>query len=80
MQKLEINIKMFEGEAYKVQTVASDLIKWETHFDLGIDKLEKLTHLYFLSWLACKRLNKTSLEFEAWADQVEQVEVADPKG
>lgn len=80
MQKLEIKIKMYEGEAYKIQTAASDLIKWEAYFDLSIDKLEKLTHLYYLSWLASKRLSKTSLEFEVWADQVEDVAVEDPKG
>jgi hypothetical protein len=79
MQKIEINIILSEGESFAVYTAATDLIKWEAHFDLGIDKLEKLTHLYYLSWLACKRLGKTSLEFEKWADQVEQVEVADPK-
>ena len=80
MQKLEIKIKMYEAEAYKIQTAASDLIKWESYFDLSIDKLEKLTHLYYLSWLASKRLAKTSLEFEVWADQVEDVAVEDPKG
>lgn len=71
---------MYEGEAYKIQTAATDLIKWESYFDLSIDKLEKLTHLYYLSWLASKRMNKTSLEFEVWADQVEDVAVEDPKG
>ena len=80
MQKIEIKIKMYEGEAYKIQTAATDLIKWEAYFDLSIDKLEKLTHLYYLSWLASKRMNKTSLEFEVWADQVEDVAVEDPKG
>jgi len=80
MQRIDIKIKMYEGEAYNIQTAATDLIKWESYFDLSIDKLEKLTHLYYLAWLASKRLAKTSLEFEVWVDQVEDVAVEDPKG
>jgi hypothetical protein len=79
MQKLDVSIKLYEGELFVIQTAASDLIKWESYFDLSIDKLEKLTHLYYLAWLACKRLAKTSLEFDVWADQVETIEVGDPK-
>lgn len=80
MQKLEIKITVNEGESFTVQTSASDLIKWENYFDLSIDKLEKLTHLYYLSWLASFRLGKTNLEFEVWVDQVQDVVVEDPKG
>lgn len=80
MQKLELTIKLNEGEPFTIHTSASDLIKWESKYDLSIDKLQKLTHLYYLAWLACKRLNKTSLEFDAWTDTVEDVAVADPKG
>jgi hypothetical protein len=55
-------------------------VKWEAHFNLGIDKLEKVTHLLYLAWLAVLRLKKTTQEFDAWIDQVAKVEVADPKG
>jgi len=79
MQRLELTIKLYEGESFVIHTSASDLIKWESNFDLSIDKLAKITHLYYLAWLTCKRLTKTSLEFEAWADTVEDVAVADPK-
>jgi len=79
MQKIDVSIKLYEGEAFDIQTAASDLIKWEAYFDLSIDKLQKLTHLYYLAWLACKRLAKTSLEFDVWVEQVETIEVADPK-
>ena len=79
MQKIDVSIKLYEGETFVIQTAASDLIKWEAYFDLSIDKLEKLTHLYYLAWLACRRLAKTNAEFEVWADQIETIEVADPK-
>jgi hypothetical protein len=79
MQKLELTIKLYEGEASVITTSATDVIKWEAHFDLSIDKLSKLTHLYYLAWLSSKRVGYTSAEFEAWADLVEDVAVADPK-
>ena len=79
MQKLHITVKVSETETYQINTVASDLLKWETYFDLSIDKLQKLTHLYYLAWLSATRMNKTSLEFEPWCDSIEGVEVLDPK-
>jgi len=79
MQKIDITLTTATGEVYALQTSASDLIKWESYFDLSIDKLQKLTHLYYLAWLASKRLDKTSAEFEAWCETIESVEVADPK-
>jgi hypothetical protein len=79
MQKLEITIVVSDTESYKLLTAASDLLKWESHFDLSIDKLQKLTHLYYLAWTAATRLKKTDLDFETWTDSIENVVVADPK-
>jgi hypothetical protein len=79
MQKIDITITPVTGEPYTLQTSASDLIKWESHFDLSIDKLSKMTHLYYLAYLTCKRLGKTSSEFDIWTDSVDGVVVADPK-
>jgi hypothetical protein len=79
MQKLELTVKLYEGEAFVITTAATDIIKWESHFDLSIDKLSKLTHLYYLAWLSARRVGYASAEFEVWADLVEDVVVADPK-
>jgi len=46
---------------------------------LGVDKLEKVTHLLYLAWLAVTRLKKTAETFDAWIELVANVEVADPK-
>jgi hypothetical protein len=62
-----------------VTTSAGDIVKWEAHFDLGVDKLEKVTHLLYLAWLAVTRLKKTAETFDAWIELVANVEVADPK-
>lgn len=80
MNQITLRINLSDGTVIEVDTKASDIINWEKYFDLGIDKLEKFTHLLYLAWLAVKRLGKTSSEFEVWADLVKNVEVDDPKG
>ena len=79
MQKLDLTITYLDGTSAVISTASSDLIKWETYFDLSIDKIGKLTHLLFLGWTASKRTGATTDEFEVWADKIESVEVSDPK-
>jgi hypothetical protein len=79
MNQLNLRIVLSDGTTLDVVTSAGDIVKWETYFDLGIDKLEKLTHLLYLAWLAVSRQKKTSDDFETWIDTVSNVEVANPK-
>jgi hypothetical protein len=79
MNEITLTINFVDGTSLEVNTAAGDLVKWESHFDLGIDKLEKVTHLLYLAWLAVTRLKKTGEGFEGWIDLVSKVEVADPK-
>jgi hypothetical protein len=79
MQKLDLTITYLDGTSKVISTASSDLIKWETFFDLSIDKIGKLTHLLYLGYVAAKRLALTTDEFEVWADTIEGVEVSDPK-
>jgi hypothetical protein len=79
MNQLNLRIELTDGTVIEVLSSASDLVKWEAYFNLGIDKLEKVTHLLYLSWLAVFRLKKTAQEFDSWIDLVAKVEVADPK-
>lgn len=80
MNQITLTINFVDGTSFDVETCAGDIVKWETHFDLGIDKLEKLTHLLYLAWLAVTRLKKTGEGFDGWIDLVGNVQVADPKG
>lgn len=80
MNQLSLRIELTDGTVIEVLSSASDLVKWEAYFNLGIDKLEKVTHLLYLAWLAVLRLKKTTDEFDVWIDGVAKVEVADPKG
>jgi hypothetical protein len=79
MNQLNLRIELTDGTVINVLSSASDLVKWEAYFDVGIDKLEKVTHLLYLAWLAVFRLKKTAEDFEVWIDTVTKVEVADPK-
>jgi hypothetical protein len=79
MNQLSLRIELTDGTVIEVLSSASDLVKWEAYFNIGIDKLEKVTHLLYLAWLAVLRLKKTTQEFDVWIDNVAKVEVADPK-
>jgi hypothetical protein len=79
MNRINLRIVLSDGTTLDVLTSASDIVKWEDHFNIGIDKLEKVTHLLYLAWLSVTRLKKTAAEFEIWIDLVSNVEVADPK-
>lgn len=79
MNQINLRIVLSDGSTIDVTTSAGDIVKWETYFDLGIDKLEKLTHLLYLAWLAVKRLKKTELDFDAWIETVGNVQVDDEK-
>ena len=79
MNQITLTINFVDGTSLTVETTAGDIVKWEKHFDLGIDKLEKLTHLLYLAWLAITRLKKTGESFDGWIDLVGNVQVADPK-
>ena len=79
MNEITLTITFVDGTTLEVNTSAGDVVKWETYFDLGIDKLEKATHLLYLAWLAIKRLKKTGEEFDSWVDLVSTVGVSDPK-
>jgi hypothetical protein len=79
MNQITLRIALSDGTTLDVTTSAGDIVKWEEHFDLGVDKLEKVTHLLYLAWLAVTRLKKTADSFDTWIELVANVEVADPK-
>lgn len=79
MNQITLRIALSDGTTLDVTTSAGDIVKWEEHFDLGVDKLEKVTHLLYLAWLSVTRLKKTADSFDSWIELVANVEVADPK-
>jgi hypothetical protein len=79
MNQLNLRLELTDGTIIEVLSSASDIVKWEAYFNIGIDKLEKVTHLLYLAWLSVLRLKKTTNEFDVWIETVAKVEVADPK-
>jgi hypothetical protein len=80
MNQLNLRIELTDGTVVDVLSSAGDIVKWEDRFNIGIDKLEKVTHLLYLAWLAVTRLKKTGEDFDGWIELVAKVEVTDPKG
>jgi hypothetical protein len=80
MNQINLRIELSDGTVLEVLSSAGDIVKWETYFNIGVDKLEKVTHLLYLAWLAVSRLKKTAEGFDDWIELVAKVEVTDPKG
>ena len=83
MDPINLQIAFLDGSTKDVSTVASDLIAFESRFDMSITKLNsdlRLTHLFFLAWHVEKRTGATVLEFDAWCDTISSVDVPAPKG
>ena len=79
MNQLNLRIELTDGTVIEVLSSAGDIVKWEAYFNIGIDKLEKVTHLLYLAWLGVVRTKKTGEDFDGWIELVSKVEVADPK-
>lgn len=80
--QINLQITYNDGTTKGVKAVASDLVAFESKFDISIARLEqnlKLTHLLFMAWHVEKRTKQTALEFDAWIDNVEQIEVVETK-
>lgn len=78
--RMNLRIDFANGESKEVVAVASDMVRFENHFNLSIARLEselKLTHLLFLAWSVEYRTKVTGKEFLEWVDDVDQVGVGD---
>jgi len=73
MNPINLQVQFIDGTTEDVTALASDLIAFESHFDLSVARLEqeiRLTHLFFLAWHAMKRTKKTNDEFDKWVESV----------
>ena len=80
MLRVALHIEYADGSAVDVATTAADLMAFETKFDKSFtvfaDNL-RLTYLMWLAWHVVKREEKTSLDFDPWADTVASVRIGD---
>jgi hypothetical protein len=77
---LQVEYSDKPGEPKEVTCLASDMVKFESHFDISIANLErdlKITHLLFLAWASESRTKATAKTFDEWIDGVVSVSAAD---
>jgi hypothetical protein len=77
-----LQIKFADGTTKSVSASASDIVAFESHFNLSVAKLQeeiRLTHVFFLGWHAEKRTKATDLDFESWLETIDVVELVAPK-
>jgi hypothetical protein len=75
-------IKFNDGTEKTVSANPADIVAFESKFDLSVAKLQseiRLTHIFFLGWHAEKRTKGTELEFDAWLETIDIVELVAPK-
>ena len=83
--RITLRVTFLNGESKEVVCSASDLVKFENHFNISVSKIEedmKISYLLFLVHSAEARTKATTLDFDSWLETVESVgasEKTDPK-
>ena len=81
---LQITYSDKPGESKEITCLASDMVKFESKFDISVadlDKNLKITHLLYLAWASESRTKATTKSFEEWVDTVDAVDPSEsPKG
>jgi hypothetical protein len=83
--RITLRVTFLNGETKEVVCSASDLVKFENHFNISVSKIEKevkISHLLFLVYASETRTKATALDFDTWLETVDSVgasEINDPK-
>lgn len=83
--RITLRVTFLDGTTKEVTCSASDLVKFENHFNISVSKIEndlKISYLLFLVHASEVRTKATTLDFDSWLDLVESVgasDVSDPK-
>ena len=79
---LNLLIKYLDGSSKDLTTSPADIVAFESKFDMSVARLQesiRLTHIFFLAWNIAQRNKATALDFDAWLETVETVELAPVK-
>jgi hypothetical protein len=77
---LQVEYSDKPGETKEVICLASDMVKFESNFNISIANLDKdlkITHLLFLAWASELRTKATAKTFDDWVDGVVSVAASD---
>lgn len=72
-----IAVKGLDGAEVQVKPGPADHVAFEAKFEIPVSDIQQVTHIYWISWTALRRTKQTSLEFDAWLEAIESVEVVD---
>lgn len=79
---LNLLTKYLDGSSEDLTTSPADIVAFESKFDMSVAKLQdniRFTHIFFLAWHIAHRTKATALDFEAWLETVDTVELAPVK-
>jgi hypothetical protein len=72
-----IAVKGLDGAEVQVKPGPADHVAFEAKFEMPVSDIQQVTHIYWIAFSALRRMKMTSLEFEAWLESIESVEVVD---
>jgi hypothetical protein len=82
MNPINLLIKFIDGTSREATAIVADLMAFEDKFDKSVSDLSKgvrLSWLVFIAWSSEVRTKATSLEFDAYAETIQSVEVPETK-
>ena len=78
--KLALRITNADGSAVDVTASIADLVAFEDQFSRSVARLEaelRLTDVCWLAWHSQSRRGQTPLDFHAWLETIDGVELVD---
>ena len=79
---MQLEVEFNDGSKTPVRVIMSDMVKFESEYNISIAKLGqemKVTHLLWLAWTSLTRQKQTSAQFDAWVETVASIGAQDPK-
>lgn len=82
MNPINLLIRFIDGTSREATAIVADLMAFEDKFDKSVADFSKgvrLSWLVFIAWKAENRTKATTLDFDAYAETIEAVEVPEAK-
>jgi hypothetical protein len=82
MNPINLLIKFIDGTSREAVAIVADLMAFEDKFDKSVSDFSKgvrLSWLVFIAWRSEVRTKSTTLDFDAYAETIQSVEVPEIK-
>lgn len=76
-----IAVKGLDGTEVQLKPGPADHVAFEQKYEIPVSDIQQVTHIYWMAWNTAQRTKVTTLPFEEWLANIDQIEVvdADPK-